>query len=63
MTQHRVVIEPTDKEGWLNWVNCLKAMVAELRALNHEPTTAILDKYECRECDYGMGLNVDWPEK
>lgn len=62
MTQHRVEIAMTDKEGWQNWVNTLAAMVDELRDLGNPKVTQILDRYECRRCDYGMGLNVDKPD-
>lgn len=62
MTQFRTVIQPEDKKGWQNWMDCMRSMVHELRSLKHPETTAILDRYECRECDYGFGLNVDWPD-
>ena len=62
MTQHRVTIDPSDKAAWHNWMDALRAMVHELRELKDEKVTGILDRFECRECDYGFGLNVDWPD-
>jgi hypothetical protein len=62
MTQHKVEIPLTDAEGWKNWVYCCKAMVNELRFLADEKTQAILDRFEARSCDYGLGLNIDWPD-
>jgi len=63
MTQHRTEIAPDDKAGWKQWSDCLAQMCDELRALNEPKTTEILDKYEFRRCDYGQGINIDWPEK
>jgi len=63
MTQHHVEIQADDKEGWQNWMDCAAAMCEELRNLNDHTVTEILDRYEFRECDYGLGLNIDWPDK
>lgn len=62
MTQHRVAIDPKDTAAWKQWCDCWKAMVAELRGLANPSVDAILDRYECRPCDYGMGMNIDWPD-
>lgn len=62
MTQHKVVIAPDDKEGWKQWIECFATMIDELRSLQSPIVTEILNRYECRRCDYGMGLNIDWPD-
>lgn len=63
MTQHRVEIKAEDREGWKQWMECLAQMHDELRALDDEQVSAILDRYEFKRCDYGFGINLDWPEK
>lgn len=61
--QHRVEIALDDREGWKQWIECFAQMVDELRSLTIPSVDEILDKYECRRCDYGAGLNIDWPSK
>lgn len=63
MTQHKVEIKADDQVGLKNWMDCAAAMRDELRALNSRTVDNIMDKYEFRRCNYGMGLNIDWPEK
>lgn len=63
MTQHRVEIKPEDREGWQQWMNCAAKMGDELRLLNVPSVNEILNRYEFRRCDYGMGLNIDWPDR
>lgn len=63
MTQHRVEIKPGDVEGWKQWMDCLAQLNDELVALKIPEVQALLNKYEFRRCDYGMGVNIDWPEK
>lgn len=60
--QCETVIGATDTEGWKNYFACFKAMLAEIRALTIPAVDGILDKYACKEVDYGNGLNIDWPD-
>lgn len=69
MTQNRVEIKLEDKDGWKQWMDCLASMCDELRALTltykstPDDFLKVMDKYEFRRCDYGHGINIDWPEK
>lgn len=62
MTQYRVIIDPSDTISWQDWIDCATAMCEDLRDLNDPKVDQILGDYEFRKCDYGMGLNIDWPE-